>query len=106
MEGFINKTCNELALGSLERDADMKQQISQALEAHYNTRLVKSLKEQIDILQSEILNISIKMIHGEYLEILPETFKFQLVANNEVKKEIENLDTPKSSTYFSIPAVS
>ena len=59
MEGFINKICNELALGSLERDADMKQQISQALEAHYNTRLVKSLKEQIDILQSEILNISI-----------------------------------------------
>ena len=32
----------------------MKQQISQELEAHYNTSLVKSLKEQIDILQSEV----------------------------------------------------
>ena len=27
-----------------------------------------------------------------------------LVSNNEVKKEIENLDTKKSSTYGSIPA--
>ena len=32
----------------------MKQQISQELEAHYNTSLVKSLKDQIDILQSEV----------------------------------------------------
>ena len=29
---------------------------------------------------------------------------FQLVSNNEVKKEIENLDTKRSSTYGSIPA--
>ena len=33
VEGFIDKKCNELALGSLKRDAEMKQQISQALEA-------------------------------------------------------------------------
>ena len=33
------------------------------------------------------------MIHEKYPEILPESFKFQLVSNNEVKKEIENLDT-------------
>ena len=32
----------------------MKQQRSQELEAHYNTSLVKSLKEHIDILQSEV----------------------------------------------------
>ena len=44
------------------------------------------------------------MIHEKYPEILPESFKFQLVSNNEVKKEIENLDTKKSSTYGSIPA--
>ena len=44
------------------------------------------------------------MIHDKYPEILPESFKFQLVSNNEVKKEIENLDTKKSSTYGSIPA--
>ena len=54
MEGFIDQKCKELALGSLKRDAEMKQQISQELEAHYNTSLVKSLKEQIDILQSEV----------------------------------------------------
>ena len=43
-------------------------------------------------------------IHEKYPEILPESFKFQLVSNNEVKKEIENLDTKKSSTYGSITA--
>ena len=43
-----------LALGSLKREAEIKQQISQELEAHYNTSLVKSLKDQIDILQSEV----------------------------------------------------
>ena len=32
----------------------MKQEISQELEAHYNTSLVISLKEQFDILQSEV----------------------------------------------------
>ena len=32
----------------------MKQQISQELETNYSTSLVKSLKEQIDILQSEV----------------------------------------------------
>ena len=36
LESFIDQKCNELALGSLKRDAEMKQQISQELEAHYN----------------------------------------------------------------------
>ena len=49
-------------------------------------------------------HISIKMIHEKYPEILPESFKFQLVSKNEVKKEIENLYIKKSSTYGSIPA--
>ena len=44
------------------------------------------------------------MIHEKYPEILPESFKFQFLSNNEVKKEIENLDTKKSSTYGSILA--
>ena len=54
MESFIDKICYELALGSLKRDAEMKQQISQELEAHYNTSLVKTLKDKIDILQREV----------------------------------------------------
>ena len=54
MEGFIDQKGNELALDSLKKDAEMKQQISQELEAHHNTNLVKSLKEQIDILLSEV----------------------------------------------------
>ena len=54
MESFIDKKCNKLALVSLKRDAERKQQISEKLEAHYNTSLVKSLKDQIDIFQSEV----------------------------------------------------
>ena len=52
LESFIDQKCNELALGSLKRDAEIKQQISE--EAYYNTSLVKSLKDQIDILFSEV----------------------------------------------------
>ena len=44
------------------------------------------------------------MIYEKYPEILPESFKFQFVSNNEVKEEIKNLDNKKSSTYGSIPA--
>ena len=51
---FIDQSCNGLALGSLKRNAEIKQEISQELEVHYNTSLVKSLKDQIDILQSEV----------------------------------------------------
>ena len=54
LESFIDQKCNELARGSLKRETEMKQQISQELEAHYNTNLVKSLKGKIDILQSEV----------------------------------------------------
>ena len=54
LESFIDQKCNELALGSLKRDAEIKQQISEESEAHYNTSFVKSLKDQIDILQSEV----------------------------------------------------
>ena len=46
--------CNKVTLGSLKRDAETKQQISEELKVHYNTSLVKSLKGQIDILQSEV----------------------------------------------------
>ena len=49
-----NLNNKQQALASLKRDAEMKQQISQELEAHYNMSLVKSLKEQIDILQGEV----------------------------------------------------
>ena len=34
LESFIDRKYNELALGSLKRDAEIKQQISQELETH------------------------------------------------------------------------
>ena len=65
-----------------------------------------NLKKQLGVSRRGINefenHVSIKMIHEKYPEILSESFKFQLVSNNEVKKEIENLDTKKSSTYGSI----
>ena len=36
-------------------------------------------------------------------EIVPESFKFQFASNNEVKKEIKNLDTKKLSTHGFMP---
>ena len=73
-----------------------------------NVRKTLNLKKQLGLVRSGVNefenHISIKMIHEKYPEILPESFKFQFLSNNEVKKEIENLDTKKSSTYGSIPA--
>ena len=73
-----------------------------------NVTKTLNLKKQLGLVRSGVNefenHISIKMIHEKYPEILPESFKFQFLSNNEVKKEIENLDTKKSSTYGSIPA--
>ena len=73
-----------------------------------NVTKTLNLKKQLGFGRSGVNefenHISIKMIHEKYPEILPESFKFQFLSNNEVKKEIENLDTKKSSTYGSIPA--
>ena len=58
------------------------------------------LKKQLGVGRSGVNefenHISIKTIHEKYPEILPESFKSQFVSNNEVKIEIENLDTKKS----------
>ena len=45
-----------------------------------------------------------KMIHEKYPEIILESFNFKLVSDNDVRKEIENLNIKKSSTYGPIPA--
>ena len=73
-----------------------------------NVTKTLNLKKQVGLGRSGVNefenHISIKMIHEKYPEIPPESFKFQFLSHNEVKKEIENLDTKKSSTYGSIPA--
>ena len=73
-----------------------------------NVTKTLNLKKQLGVRLSGVNyfenHISIKIIHEKHPEILPESFKFQSVPNNEVKKEIENLDTKKSSAYGSIPA--
>ena len=50
-----------------------------------------NLKKQLRVGRSGVNkfenHVSIKMIHEKYPEILPGSFRFQLVSNNEVKKE-------------------
>ena len=43
--------------------------------------------------------ITIKMKCKKYIEIIPESFKFELVFDIDAKWEKEYLDTKKSSTY-------
>ena len=87
-----------------------EEEIANTMNNYFIINVTKTLnfKKQFDVGNSGVNefenHISIKMIHEKYPEIPPESFKFQLVSNNEVKKEIENLDTKKSSTYGSIPA--
>ena len=55
-----------------------------------NVTKTLNLKKQLGLGRSGVNefenHISIKMIHEKYPEILPESFKFQFVSNNEVKK--------------------
>ena len=87
-----------------------EEEIANTMNNYFIINVTKTLnfKKQFDVGNSGVNefenHISIKMIREKYPEILPESFKFQLVSNNEVKKEIENLYTKKSSTYGSIPA--
>ena len=57
-----------------------------------NVTKTLNLKKQFCVRRSGVNefenHISIKMIHEKYPEILPGSFKFQLVSNNELKKEI------------------
>ena len=49
-------------------------------------------------------HFSIKMIYEKYPEIIPESFNFKLVSDDDVKKKMQNLNIKKSSTHGSIPA--
>ena len=63
----------------------MKQQISQELQPHYNTSLLKSLKEQIDILQSEVYFLQ---------EELREKNLFKMSMKSKISdKKCHNIDT-------------
>ena len=108
---FRDKASNSSKITLMEENNIIsdEEEIASIMNNYFiNVTKTLNLKKQIGVGRSGINefenHISIKMIHEKYPEILPESFKFQLVSNNEVKKEIENLDTKKSSTYGSIPA--
>ena len=98
MESISDQKCNELALGSLKRDAEMKQQISQQLEVHYSTRVIKSFKEQIDILQSEVYFLR---------EELREKNLFKIFIKSKMSdNRCHNIDTYKQNDKIPEPASS
>ena len=108
---FSDKVSNSSKITLVEENNIIsdEEEIANIMNNYFiNVTKTLNLKKQLGVGCSGINefenHISIKMIHEKYPEILPESFKFQLVSNNEVKKEIENLDTKKSSIYGSIPA--
>ena len=68
-----------------------EKEISNMMNNYFiNVTKTLNLKKQHGVGRSgvnELENhINIKMIHEKYSEILPESFKFQFVSNNEVEK--------------------
>ena len=47
-------------------------------------------------------HISIIKIYETFLEIIPESFHFEQVSNDIMRKEIRNLNVKKPSTYGSV----
>ena len=108
---FSDKGCNSSKVTLLEENniiSDEEEIVNIMNNYFINVTKTLNLKKQLGVRRSGVNefenHISIKMIYEKYPEILPESFKFQLVSNSEVKKEIENLDTKKLSTYGSILA--
>ena len=107
---FNDKGSNSLKITLVEENNILsdEEEIANIMNNYFiNVTKTLNLKKQLGLGRTGVNefenHISIKMIHEKYPEILPESFKFQFLSNNEVKKEIENLDT-KKSTYGSIPA--
>ena len=87
---FSDKVCNSLKITSVEENNIIsdEEEIANIMN-NYFINVTKTLKKA-GIGRSGVNefenHINIKMIHQKYAEILPESFKFQLVSNNEVKK--------------------
>ena len=99
---FNDKRSNSLKITLVDENNIItdQEEIANATNNYFiNVKKTLNLKKQHGVGRSGVNefenHISIKMIHEKYPEILPESFKFQFLSNNELKKEIENLDTKK-----------
>ena len=91
-----DKGCNSSKVTLLEENNIIsdEEEINNIMNNYFiNVTKTLNLKKQLGVRRSGVNefknHISIKMIYEKYPEILPESFKFQLVSNNEVKKEIK-----------------
>ena len=93
---FSDKASNSSKITLVEENNIIsdEEEIANIMNNYFiNVTKTLNLKKQLGVGRSGINefenHISIKMIHEKYPEILPESFKFQLVSINEVKEEIE-----------------
>ena len=91
---FSDKASNSSKITLVEENNIIsdEEEIANIMNNYFiNVTKTLNLKKQFGVGRSGINqfenHISIEMIHEKYPEILPESFKFQLVSNNVVKKE-------------------
>ena len=95
---FSDKASNSSKITLVEENNIIsdEEEIADIMNNYFiNVTKTLNLQKQLGVGRSGINefenHISIKMIHEKYPEILPESFKFQPVSNNEVKKRNRKL---------------
>ena len=91
---FNGKGCNSSKITLVEENNIIsdEEEIANVMNNYFiNVTKTLNLKKQLGVGRSGVNefdnHISIKMIHEKYPEILPESFKFLFVSNNEVIKK-------------------
>ena len=90
---FSDKGLYSSKLTLVEENNIISDEIANIMNNYFkNVTKTLNLKKQLGVGRSGVNkfenHINIKMIHEKYHELYPESFKFHLGSNNEVKKEI------------------
>ena len=87
---FSDKGCSSSKITLVEENniINNEEEIANIMN-NYFINITKTLNLKKQIPENEFdTHISIKKIHERYLEIVPESFKFEFVSNKDVEKEI------------------
>ena len=106
LESFISQWHNKLALENLKKDVEVeiKHQITQQLGAYCTTDLVKSLYEQIDILESKVYFWRVELREKRNLLKIIVTSKIPEAVDGFIqeKKQQKSLITTKENVALQI----
>ena len=109
---FSDKGSNSTKITLAEKDMIItdEKQIANIMNEHFVSITKKlSLKPRISSKDSNSDffhdHVSIKKIKKIYLEIVQNSFKFEQVTKDHIKKEIQKLNVKKSSTFGCIPVL-